>query len=108
MVKGGIVNRRNKALFINLLWRLGDQSLGGWQDVISKKYKSIFNNGLLFFKLLLFDTWQGIYSTNIVGLILASIKESICFKLGNKKDICFWPDHYLEYGILKYFFPLAA
>lgn len=106
MVKSGIVNRKNKALLINLLQRLSDQFLGGWQDVISKKCKPTFDNGLPFFNLLLSDTWQGIYFiTNIVGLILVFIKESIRFKLGNKKDVCFWSNHQLEYGILMYLFP---
>jgi hypothetical protein len=44
----GSLQGKNKALLFNKLWRLGDSNPGVWQEVINKKYKPSYVNGLPF------------------------------------------------------------
>jgi hypothetical protein len=87
--------------------------MGGLQEIISKKYKPTFQNGLPSFNTPLFDTWLGIHSiSNTLARSNFSSSQNTTFlsivfqiKIGKEKDICFWIDWWLEIGILKYLFP---
>jgi len=39
---GSLEGKKNKALLLKWLWRLGDQNSGWWQDVINMKYQIVF------------------------------------------------------------------
>jgi len=86
----GSLEGKNKALLFKWLWRLRDNNLGGWQELISKKYQASFTNGLSTLHPPLSETWQSINSLNSTNSVHGeALKNNCWYRVGNGRHIHF-------------------
>jgi mannosylglycoprotein endo-beta-mannosidase len=103
----GSIHSKNLALMFKWLWNLDKGVVGGWQELILRKYRSYFANGLPVFASSLSPTWRGmVFAISLNHNIAAPLQSNVRFKVGDGRNIRFWSDSWLGYAApLQFMFP---
>ena len=103
----GSIHNKNLALMFKWLWNLDKGVVGDWQELILRKYRPHFTNGLPVFASSLSPTWRGMVSSiSLNHNIAAPIQSNVGFKVGDGRNIRFWSDSWLGYvAHLQFMFP---
>jgi len=103
----GSLHNKNLALLFKWLWNLDKRVAGGWQDLILRKYRPHFTNGLPVFAGSLSPTWRGMVSAiSLNQSIVIPLQSNVRFKVGDGRNIKFWTNSWLGFATpLQLLFP---